>query len=193
MLLILMDDCNIFAWNITGLNSPLKKSELKKIILSQHVTLGTVLETRIRKDSWSNFDRYWKTSCNLDMVSNIDHDKNCRIAVFWDSSKVKVVVLSMNAHVIHCSVKSVDGRSSFHCSFVYAYNSLELRKELWEDLLLFSQTTEPWTVLGDFNVVLNSSEKLHDLSSPCNVSSKLSDFLQQTDLHDHKYLSQKFT
>lgn len=177
-----------------GLNSSLKKSDLRQTILTNHVVIGAVLETRLRQDSWEAFLVQWHKGLNFQVVGNISHDKNCRILVFWDPGKVTVSVLHMDAQQVHCLLTPLDGKPAFLRTFIYAYNSCEKRKSLWQSLLHHhSSVTLPWLLIGDFNVVLDRSVKMHDISSPCQVTSKLCDFLSSTGLHDHKYLGQKFT
>ncbi|XP_074318488.1 uncharacterized protein LOC141655301 [Silene latifolia] len=52
--------------------------------------------------------------------------------------------------------------SSTYCvSMVYAFNDLNGRKSLWDQLAQFAATVhEPWLVCGDFNCVLSYAERL---------------------------------
>lgn len=60
--------------------------------------------------------------------------------------------------MVTCSIL-LDGAEEFFCSFVYAANGVQERKELWSDiknhrdlLIVFKQ---PWLVFGDFNKILD--------------------------------------
>lgn len=61
-------------------------------------------------------------------------------------------------------------KEEFFCSFVYASNLVEERKELWRDLcdLHNSQIIgpKPWMILGDFNETLDMSEHSNVDCSP---------------------------
>lgn len=77
--LILMNNLSMISWNVRGLNSPLKKNELKKVICSNNSSLGAALETRIKPDNWLEFKRWWKTYWTLEMTSNISCSMNSKI------------------------------------------------------------------------------------------------------------------
>lgn len=72
---------------------------------------------------------------------------------------------------------------------VYASNSDETRKELWEELvdLFASQFVDdkPWIILGNFNQILHPLE--HSNPASLNVGRKIQDFrecLIQAELYD---------
>lgn len=54
-----MDELNILAWNVRGLNHPLKKSELTRLVSSNNVCIGAAFETRVRSVNWDKFLRFW--------------------------------------------------------------------------------------------------------------------------------------
>ncbi|KAF5206108.1 reverse transcriptase, partial [Thalictrum thalictroides] len=65
-----------------------------------------------------------------------------------------------SAQMIHCEVDILPLAKSFHVTVVYASNSKQERKTLWNDLCrLQSSINGPWTILGDFNCVLASTER----------------------------------
>lgn len=47
-------------------------------------------------------------------------------------------------------------------------------------------------MLGDLNVVLHSFEKVNVTGTPCQVGTELSDVLNRTSHHDHKYVGEQF-
>jgi endonuclease/exonuclease/phosphatase family metal-dependent hydrolase len=64
---------------------------------------------------------------------------------------------------------------AFFCSFVYGHVRAGQRKQLWEDLVLFSSHTssDPWLILGDFNATLDPEECSARASL---ISSSMGDF-----------------
>lgn len=82
----------------------------------------------------------------------------------------------------------------FLCSFVYASPHGSKRRELWRVLTNFSEsTTGPWILMGDFNCILDSSER-----SEGALVSKLGckwfiDFLFVNVLRDLGAIGAKFT
>ncbi|GKA11701.1 RNA-directed DNA polymerase, eukaryota, reverse transcriptase zinc-binding domain protein, partial [Tanacetum coccineum] len=83
------------------------------------------------------------------------------IIVGWDPNYVRVMVLSQLAQLMNLFVESVDGRYSFFCSFIYAHVRSSGRRMLWKDLICHSLVVkgEPWLLMGDFNVILDPSER----------------------------------
>lgn len=103
--------------------------------------------------------------------------------IFWDSTELDLPVVHCSSQLIHCLVQSKDGKFSFLCSFVYAYNSLDLRKSRRHDLAMLQPTiTLPQLLLGYGNVVLDSSGKVNAQESPCTVSNELFEILQHLGL-----------
>lgn len=52
-----------------------------------------------------------------------------------------------------------NGESNILLTFVYAKSSRVERQELWQHLLQLSQLNGPWIIGGDFNTILNATEK----------------------------------
>lgn len=50
---------------------------------------------------------------------------------------------------------------NFLCSFVYAGPHVRLRRELWQFHGLLSESVEgPWIIVGDFNCILDGTERV---------------------------------
>lgn len=60
----------------------------------------------------------------------MDLDKNCRILVLWDQSRVDLQVLHKTDQLIHCKVTTKDKAWTGVFTFVYAHNTSEQRKSL---------------------------------------------------------------
>ncbi|XP_048491131.1 uncharacterized protein LOC125492556 [Beta vulgaris subsp. vulgaris] len=82
-----------------------------------------------------------------------------RIVLAWLPSAFSVDVVFMSTQMIHCRVSPMGHLPSFFCSFVFGSNDRNEREELWEALRRH-RTTEPWVILGDFNVVVNLDERI---------------------------------
>jgi len=61
-------------------------------------------------------------------------------------------------------------KEEFFCSFVYASNFMEERKELWNDLRDHSDSpiirSKPWIIFGDFNEILDMEEHSNSRENP---------------------------
>lgn len=65
-------------------------------------------------------------------MTNSEHNHGSRICVIWRDSVCMTLVYKSD-QLITCSV-ALQGEEEFFCTFMYASNLVEGRKELWEDL-----------------------------------------------------------
>ncbi|KAJ0048277.1 hypothetical protein Pint_16142 [Pistacia integerrima] len=91
----------------------------------------------------------------------------CKVALGWDPSVYRVVVLGMTNQVVYYFVKEIGDSDEFHSSFVYAENDHMSRRELWDCLRRHKIGVRncPCIIMGDFNSTLNLSESLGGSSS----------------------------
>ncbi|XP_061361871.1 uncharacterized protein LOC133305628 [Gastrolobium bilobum] len=85
------------------------------------------------------------------------------IWLLWDEKKVKVKVEIIDDHhqYIHTKVLYLEEMKSEFITFVYGSPRRLEKQTLWLNLESIAQETDgPWLVLGDFNSVLNASEKI---------------------------------
>ncbi|XP_074265650.1 uncharacterized protein LOC141588093 [Silene latifolia] len=157
----------IFAsWNIRGLNDPLKQKEIFDFLLLNKVDCSAILETRVKG---SNAGSIAKKFTSYSLVDNYNAHYNVRIWVMWNPRVVSLTVLSSKAQFIHCAVTHVASQ-----------------KDLWEDLMNFDASiTSPWACLGDFNVVLSTSERVGGVTYPPSVMKDFDDCLDNCRLSDH--------
>ncbi|KAM6563648.1 hypothetical protein CsatB_023646 [Cannabis sativa] len=92
-------------------------------------------------------------------TSNISWHDGGQNIVAWNPCSFSVNKLKCTSQLIHLQVSTLYGEVSFFTTFVYAFNEIEGRKELWADLKLLA-TQEPWMVLGDFNEILFKEERV---------------------------------
>lgn len=80
-----------------------------------------------------------------------------RIILGWDKDTVIVMIVNQTSQVMHCQVTNRIINKSFFCSYVYAANDHQERRDLWKDLVIFNSFVngKPWSILGHFNVALN--------------------------------------
>ncbi|KAG7587002.1 Reverse transcriptase domain [Arabidopsis thaliana x Arabidopsis arenosa] len=93
-----------------------------------------------------------------------------KIWILWHPS-VKVAIISKSLQMVTCEVLLPDAQSEIIISFVYATNEDSSRRVLWDEIVTTSSNQrvkgKPWSVLGDFNQVLNPSD--HSVSLSQNV------------------------
>lgn len=127
------------SWNIRGLSSPLKQSEIKNMIARNKVVVMGILETRVQKD---NFSEVW-TKLNL-VEWSVEHNYWC----------------------LHCEI--IWGEDVFCWTCIYGSYHLEMRRKLWRDLLKIGSSIKiPWLIQGDFNSVCSNEDRIRRI--PINV------------------------
>lgn len=94
-------------------------------------------------------------------MSNYEFNPLGRIWVVWRST-VRLTPVFKSNQIITCYVLFQGRESEFFISFVYALNSVEGRKGLWEDLCNHHDSpvlrNKPWIIMGDFNEIINGEE-----------------------------------
>ena len=150
----------IACWNIRGFNKPLKQNGVKSFIKKHQVDVMGVLETKLNLDKLArvlkNKFQGWV------QINNFDTHAAGRILLLWNPMTVDVQPLDISPQIIHCCVKCKVTSSCFYLSFVYGLHSVISRRQLWSNISSFAQQcVGPWTLLGDFNCVLNDSEKVN--------------------------------
>lgn len=99
---------------------------------------------------------------NWSFMANYEYNRLGRIWVVWDQS-VRMTPIYKSSHIITCSVLLEGKEKEIFCSFVYALNTMEERRNLWEDLrnhkdsMLFRN--KQWLIFGNFNEILDVSER----------------------------------
>ncbi|XP_022042210.1 uncharacterized protein LOC110944873 [Helianthus annuus] len=100
-------------------------------------------------------------------------NRGTRIMIGWDANLVDVMVLHQTDQVVHLQITFKLDRKSFFCSFVYAENHYNTRRELWNDLCKHNLFVghKPWVMLGDFNSILFLGDSLSG-SSTSNIGTR---------------------
>ncbi|KAI0524767.1 hypothetical protein KFK09_004152 [Dendrobium nobile] len=105
---------------------------------------------------------------------------------------VRIDFIGDFSQVLHCNIES----SNFQClaSFVYAVTSCSLRKNLWDQLVNFhSIYTLPWLVGGDFNTIVNPSERVGGLHPNFRSMEDFNDMIMNCNLIDIGFSGNNFT
>ena len=120
----------------------------------------------------------------FEIVSPMGHGAG-GLALLW-KERVKVEVIEANANLID-TVVEYEGKS-FFSSFVYADTDYIKRRELWTYLISVSDARDaPWFITGDFNDILNETEKEGGLQRPESSYNDLRTFYSEGDLYDLQY------
>nr|GEV95401.1 hypothetical protein [Tanacetum cinerariifolium] len=85
-----------------------------------------------------------------------------------------------------CLIESVDNKVNFFCSFIYASNSNNERRELWSNLMNHKSIAgiHSWTLMGDFNVILKPEEQSNGSSGLTSDMSEFRDAVNSLEIDD---------
>ncbi|XP_022003154.1 uncharacterized protein LOC110900577 [Helianthus annuus] len=96
------------------------------------------------------------------------------------------MVLAQTDQVIHVQLKSTIDAKILFVSFVYAKNTYQERRVLWQDLCKHNLVAgnQPWIVMGDFNSALYMDDCLHGSSTPTTGMRDFFECVQHNELLD---------
>lgn len=165
-----------FSWNVRGFNKSTKHSVTSRWLHKFGLSFGCLLETRVKERKAnkivSEVFRDWE------FMSNYEYNALGRIWVIWKSN-VRLTPVFKSDQIITVSVKIQEMEEEFFCSFVYARNTVEERKELWEDMCNHHDSSmfrdKAWIIMGDFNEVLEGCEHSGYVNEP-SISGGMRDF-----------------
>lgn len=147
---------NILVWNCRGAGSPQTLYHIVDMIKTYKPSIVALLETRVPS-------RKLKPILDRSSLANFIAVEACGFAdgiwLGWDDTVVTLELVSYNAQVLNVLTKAVQGRVWF-LSIIYAAPHPLYRTDLWIYLKqLITLMSSPWLAVGDFNKVLQASEK----------------------------------
>lgn len=149
-----------FFWNVRGFNKDLKHSVVKDWVRKNNLEFGCIIETRVKESKAKSIIE--KVFGDWSYMTNYECSVGGKIWLVWKDSVCMTPVYKSD-QLITCSV-GLRGQEVFFCSFIYASNSVEGRKELWEDLCHHQNSAlfrdKAWIAMGDFNEILDVEESL---------------------------------
>lgn len=102
-------------------------------------------------------------------ISNYEYNQLGRLWVVWDST-VRLTPMYKSSQIITCSMLMKGQSEEFICSFVYALNTVEERKSLWEELQDHHEASmfknKKWIIMGDNSEILEGGEHSEFENSP---------------------------
>ncbi|XP_057981159.1 uncharacterized protein LOC131166561 [Malania oleifera] len=107
--------------------------------------------------------------------------------VMWNPQLVKVITCQVNSQAIHSRIKCQITSNEFIVSFIYGFNSLVKRRDMWRDLIqMGSVVSGPWLLLGEFNYVMCSEQKRNRIPPSEYEIKDIRDFSNEVRLCDLK-------
>lgn len=95
------------------------------------------------------------------ILHNYDDASNGRIWLLWDQNFYDVIKLQTSSQLLQCLVQDRSMDLLFLLTVIYGFNTIELRRTLWDELAHISPgISQPWLLAGDFNALLGPQDRL---------------------------------
>ena len=175
-----------------GLNDPSKQREVKKLIRDQTADLVYLVETKVRDRNGLQIKE--ALFPNWGFLNNYDNHELGRIWVCWNTNIFHVLMVLKADQVIHWEVVFLSNSAKWEVPFVYGAYCGFKRQELWQAIsgLQWRTRDRSWVVLGDFNVVKDSSERFGGLGHP-GFEAEFANWMGVQGLFDHPYIGVLFS
>ncbi|TYG71121.1 hypothetical protein ES288_D05G368800v1 [Gossypium darwinii] len=179
----------IFCWNCRGVGNPATVRELKQLLVANVPDIVFLSETKIHANDLS----YIRTLCRMEGCVGVSSDrKSGGLALMWREG-MDVAVQNYSRHHIDSVVCMENGEKVRFTGF-YGHTEPRLRNEAWEMLRRVKGTvTEGWIVEGDFNAILNDSEKEGGHKEPRAMMEDFREILEELSLMNVKTFNGWFT
>ncbi|PWA62461.1 RNA-directed DNA polymerase, eukaryota, Reverse transcriptase zinc-binding domain protein [Artemisia annua] len=118
-------ELKIASWNIRGIGTKDKQSEIQKLILENNLNICSVLETNAKSKELDKICS--KVFNNWSWVTNVTKcRKDCRIVVGSNSNMMNAEVLYMSWQVMYCLAETVQKKNQ---SFFAAFYMLQTKEK----------------------------------------------------------------
>ncbi|XP_056683679.1 uncharacterized protein [Spinacia oleracea] len=150
----------ICSWNVKGLNDPSKVVEVKKILSRHNISVIAIIETRRKEGNAQRIQNKFGSAWLWEM--NYTCSPKGRIWIGWKHNRVNFQLIRKTDQTIHGDLSDKDGLFSVCFTAVYGLHTIEHRRPLWNELVNLSAVlTKPWLIMGDFNSVLFSGDRVN--------------------------------
>lgn len=187
----------IISWNCTGLGNPTAVRALKKLLKSKCLDVVFLMETRLKHS-----DKKAKSTFTCGPLSNlftidcnyVNGHRSGGLALLWNDS-VTMEILNANKMYIDAYITACNNNTSWFISGIYGnpyYSQKHLTCEAIYDLS-HQRNNAKWLIFGDFNLILNSFEKLGENSIDYHHTSMFNETLNNCDLNDLGFYGSRYT
>lgn len=146
------------CWNIRGFNMPQKQREVRNFVRKYDLELVGIVDTRIQEHKVQTV----LNSCLPGWIleHNYQYAEAGKIWVCWRTSIGMVTCIDKDEQCVTVEVTN-NMSERYVVTVVYASTDVTKRRDLWNKLInLACNIRVPWMVLGDFNSILNSQERV---------------------------------
>lgn len=100
-------------------------------VRKQGFQYGCLIETRVKENKAKKILE--NVFADWSYITNYEHNWLGRLWILW-SPKVRMTPCFQCAQLVTCSMLLDGMKDEIFCSFVYGFNLMDERKELWRDL-----------------------------------------------------------
>lgn len=118
----------IHAWNVRGLNSPLKQHEVATLMRKKHIDVFGLFETKMNNTKVTTMHKLRLKQWQF--VTNAESSGNARIVVFWNPSTTALDLVASSLQSLHAMITSKVNQSCYAISFVYGLRTVIDRRSL---------------------------------------------------------------
>ncbi|MBA0725626.1 hypothetical protein Golax_022194, partial [Gossypium laxum] len=163
--------------------SPLKAvavRELKQLLVANVPDIVFLCEKKVHSNEFSRI----RDRCRMDGYLAVSSEgKSGGLALMWREG-VRVTVQNYSKYHIDSLVK-MDNGEVFRFTGIYGQTIPALRHQAWDMLKrVSSSVNEGWIVGGDFNAILNNSEKEGGRRKPKVLMDEFCDLIEELNLND---------
>ncbi|PKA58228.1 Putative ribonuclease H protein [Apostasia shenzhenica] len=149
------------------------------------------METKMDLVDRNSIDSLIGKSWSFEAIPSIDRAGG--IIMAWDDSKLAVQPILKHNQIILAEI-ILSSNSKFNVGGVYADTDPYRRRELWNTVSPLLPSPSPFLIGGDFNVLIDQSEKKGGKPFSTNMESEdFLDFMLSGDLHDLGFTGPAFT
>jgi hypothetical protein len=180
----------VLSWNCQGLGNPRRVRDLCRLVKEKHPNLVFVMETKLQARRME-FIRIKTGYCSMFVVDSIGRSGG--LALFW---KKESLVEIKNYSQRHISAEVCVDPNGQVWKFTGFYGNPEpgKRREGWSLLrYLSSQNPQAWLCVGDFNEIVEDSEKFRAALRPRWQMENFNNTLDYCRLQDLGFAGAKFT
>jgi len=176
----------LLSWSCWGLGNPCAVRALRQLIKVHCPDIVFLMETKL-----SEIDKNVPFKLCSDILPNYllvncSRNKGKRyggLAMIWKDD-VKLTIINQNHMSIDCYVSSYDFSSNWRAIGVYGYPYTSQKKLTCNFINSLSNDnhSDRWLIFGDFNLIVNNSEKIGGNPIEQNLSDYFQNTLAQNDL-----------
>jgi hypothetical protein len=185
------------SWNCRGLGNPPAVRALKKLLKLHCPDVVFLMETKL-----SAIDKKAKSILSCGPISNFfmvdcsisSSNISGGLALLWNNN-VNITIIKSNKMIIDCYITACNNNNHWFATGFYGspyQNTKHLTCDAIKDLYTI-RSQESWLIFCDFNMILNSSDKLGGIGIDVPITNLFNSTLNQCGLTDLGFNGYKFT